>query len=279
MSYNNFIPTVWSADLLKERERACVAVSLCNKDYEGDIKDVGDRVKILGVGRPTISKYVKNSTVITPEQLQDQSTMLEITEADMFAFLIDDIDKRQAKGDLKNAEMKEAAQAMAESADNFVYGKYGDAGTTITASSITSADVLSTMTSALKALWSFNVPKTEEIYFEVSPAFMEKLVLAKILYGQPNENTIQNGYVGNLPMLGAKVYLTNGIYNDATNDYIFVRTKKAIAFADQLNKVEAYRPESSFSDAVKGLHLYGAKVVRPKELVVLKTTYGAETAI
>jgi hypothetical protein len=280
MSYNNFISTVWSEKLQRERERDAVAVKLCNRDWEGDIKDIGDTVKINGVIRPTVSQYVKNSTIITPENLNGASTFLKIERADFFAFEVDDVDKRQASGNIMDAQMKEANEAMSDSADDYIYEKYADAGNEVDATGITSATVISKITSALKILWDNKVPKKAEISLEVSPGFLEKMLLAEIIYSDPNEKLMENGYVGRLKkFLGIKVYLTTGIYNDGTFDYCLMRTKAAIAFADQLTKIEAYRPESSFSDAVKGLHLYGAKYVRPKEAVRIKASYAAETAI
>jgi hypothetical protein len=280
MSYNNFIPTVWSARLQRERERDAVAVMLCNRDWEGDIKNVGDTVKINGVVRPTVAQYVKNSTVITPENLNGASTELKIEKSDYFAFEVDDIDKRQASGNIMDAQMKEANEAMSDSADDYIYTKYVDAGDTVAATAITSATVISKIVETLTTLWNNKVPKKAEISLEVSPSFLGKMMLADIIYSTNNDKVMENGYVGRLKgYLGIKVYMTTGIYNDGTYDYCFARTKAAIAFADQLNKIEPYRPENSFSDAVKGLHLYGAKVVRPKELVVVKASYGAETAI
>lgn len=280
MSYNNFIPTVWSAQLQRERERNAVAVMLCNRDWEGEIKKVGDTVNINGVIRPTVKQYVKNSTIITPENLTGAQTQLKITQSDYFAFEIDDIDKRQAEGEVMSTQMKESSEAMSDSSDDFIYTKYVDAGTTIAATDITSATTISKITSALKALWNNKVPKSAEISLEVSPDFLEKMLLAEIIYTDPNDKLMENGYVGRLKKyLGIKVYMTTGVYNDGTFDYCFMRTKAAISFADQLEQIEAYRPESAFSDAVKGLHLYGAKVTRPKELVVIKASYAAETAI
>lgn len=280
MSYNNFIPEVWSAKLLRERERDAVAVMLCNRDWEGEIKDVGDTVKINGVIRPTVAQYVKNSTVITPQNLNGAGTELKIERADFFAFEVDNIDKRQASGNIMDAQMKEANEAMSDSSDDYIYTKYPDFGSEIDATNITSATVISKITAALTNLWNNNVPKKAEISLEVSPDFAAKMLLAEILYTDPNEKLMENGYIGRLKkFLGIKVYMTTGIYNDGTFDYCVMRTKAAIAFADQLEKIEAYKPESSFSDAVKGLHLYGAKVVRPKEAVRIKASYAAETAI
>lgn len=279
MSYNNFIPTVWSEKIQRERERAVVAAGLCWRDFEGDIKDVGDTVRINGVSRPTIGTYTKNSTTINPENLDDNSQTLTITQSDYFAFEIDDIDKRQGKGNIMSATMQEAAAGLAEAEDSFIYRLYGGAKTTIDCANLTSATAISKLTAALKTLWGYNVPKGEEVFLEVSPSFLEKLLLADIKLMTPNDGLLKSGFSGIIPSLGMKVYMSNGVYNDGTYDYCFVRTRKAIALADQFSKTEAYRPENAFSDAVKGLHLYGAKVIRPKELVVLKASYAAETTI
>jgi len=280
MSYNNFIPTVWSEKLQRERERDAVAIMLSNRDFEGEISKAGDTVNINGVIRPTVKTYVKNSTSIVPENLTGGQTQLKITETDYFAFEVDDIDKRQAAGNIMDAQMKEANEAMSDSADDFIYSKYADAGTEIAATDITSATTISKITAALKALWNNNVPKSANISLEVSPDFLEKMMLAEIIFSDPNDKLMENGYVGRLKKyLGIKVYMSTGIFNDGTFDYCFMRTPMAISFADQLDQIEAYRPESAFSDAVKGLHLYGAKVTRPKELVVIKASYAAETAI
>jgi len=276
MTYTNFIPTFWSEKIQRENERACVAAQLCNREFEGEINDKGDTVKILGVTRPTVAPYTKGVTTVTPENLTGADTNLVIDTAEYFAFDIDDIDKRQAVGGLMTAQMAEAAAAMAESADDYIYGKYAGAATTVACTGITSATIYAKIIEGLKTLWSYNVPKNEKISLEVSPAFLEKLLLADINLKTDNTSTVDKGYVGIFSRFGIDVYMSNGIYNDLTYDYCFLRTKKAIAFAEQINKVEAYRPESAFSDAVKGLHLYGAKVVRPKELVILKASYGAE---
>ena len=83
-----------------------------------------------------------------------------------------------------------------------------------------------------------------------------------------NVELIRKGVVGMYN--AAMVKISTNLYNDGTDDYMMIRTKKAIAFAGQINETEAYRPEQLFKDAVKGLDTYGAKVVRPKELYVIK---------
>ena len=86
-----------------------------------------------------------------------------------------------------------------------------------------------------------------------------------------NNNVLETGYLGSL--FGCKIFVCNNIAvtKSSGNDvhHCILRTKRAIAFADQLSEVEAYRPEKRFADAVKGLHLYGAKVVYPNEMVCI----------
>ena len=277
MSYQNFVPTVWAAQLERERERAVVAAKLCYREWEGQLADAGDTVKITGVGRPTIGTYVKNSTVITPENLQAWSVPLQVNQSKYFAFEVDDIDKRQAAGKIMGAQMAEAAAALAEDEDSYIYTKYADAGHTVDLSGVTTATLFSKIMAGIQYLWTQKVPKNETLHLEASPGLLAKMVLAKIVHASTNDKTVDNGYVDQF--LNCKTYLANGVYNDGTYDYCFLRTKKAIGLVDQMSKTEAYRPESAFSDAVKGLHLYDAKVIRPKELVVLKFSAGAETAI
>lgn len=279
MSYRNFVPTVWSASIEREREKNLTALTICNRQYEGEIKRAGDKVKILGIGRPTIFDYNEDTGLSTPEVLDDVSTMLEITEKKAFNFMVGDIDQRQAKGDLISAERDEAAAGMAEVLDSFIYGMYKEAGKTITAASVTTANIFSTLAGALTTLYDNRVPKNETIYAEVSPQFAMKLVLAKIIRDTDNSGILQNGIIGNIKPLNLEVRMSNNIHTVGGEEKIFIRTKKAIAAAVQLTEVEAYRPEKYFADAIKGIQVYGAKVVRPKELVVISAKYGAETSI
>jgi hypothetical protein len=277
MSFNNFIPTVWSAQIARDRARESVAIKNCNTDYEGEIADSGDRVEINTVPRPTISNYVKDITVITPENLQGASTELIIDQSKYFCFEVDDIDKRQAKGNLMDSIKQEAAAGLSDVVDSYIFGKYAEAGKTITATSLTSVLCISTIMSALEQLWKNNVPKNEMIVLEVSPSFYTKMVLAKIINVEKNDATLTSGYVGKF--LNFEVFMSNNIYSSGGYDYCFARTKKAISFAGNITKTEAFRPQSSFSDAIKGLDVFGAKVIRPKELVVIKASFAAETTI
>ena len=283
MSMKNFIPTIWSESILREREKNLVAAKLCNRDYEGEIKDKGDKVKINGVGRPTIIDYDDVTGLGDFERLPDQSTMLEITESKAFHFYVGDIDRRQAKGDLMSAEQEEAGAALAEVCDTFIYQQIlKDVKTKVPeVTSLTAAIVISTLTEALTKLYNNHVPKNETVSLEASPNFCAKLMLAKLLQDTDNSKVLTSGMVGRLKVLNLDVYMSHNIpaYSTA-GDYAILRTKKAVSFAEQIKEIEAYKPEQYFGEAVKGLQVYGAKVIRPKEAVLIPVkAYGTETTI
>ena len=122
MSVANFKPTVWSAELFQELDKAHVLVNLCNRDYEGDISGYGDQVKINAVGAITVSNYAPNVTTITPQQLAAAQTILEINQAKYFAFYIDDVDQAQTKPKLMGEAMRKAAHALADTSDRLIAG-------------------------------------------------------------------------------------------------------------------------------------------------------------
>lgn len=282
MSYANFIPTIWAAKIEEARKPVYVGVNLCNRDWEGDIKQAGDKVKINGVTRPTISVYSAATGLSDPETLPDQSTMFSVDKSISFNFMVGDIDARQAKGDLMNAELTESALGMAEYQDSYIYELIQAAKTyDDTVTGLLSTTVLSHILKGMKTLYAAGVPTTERISIEASPSFVEKMQLAKILNDTNNSTTITNGFVDAMRIFGADLYMTNNLYVDASGyEYIVLRTKKAVTYANQISSVEAYRPEKYFADAVRGLEVFGAKVIRPKEVYVLRVvSYGTETGI
>lgn len=281
MAFKNFVPQIWSTKIEEERDNLLVASKLCNRQYEGEIKQVGDKVKINGVSRPTISDYDDVTGLGEMERPKDQSTLLEITEQKAFHFYVGDIDQRQSMGDVMSAEKKEAAAGLAEVMDSFIYSHYKEAGINTTVNSLTSANVMSTISGVLAKLWKNKVPRNEKISLEATPEFIEKLLLANVLLNTDNSQIITTGIVGTLKLFNVDVYMSTNIHSDPTNgDCIFVRTNKAIAMADALKEVKAYEPANYFGEAVKGLQVYGAKVVRPSELAVIKVkSYGEEKNI
>ena len=132
MAITNFIPTIWSENLASALEKKYVAVSHCNREYEGEIKNMGSVVKICGVGNITVGDYTKDTDMSNPQTLSDTVTELTIDQAKYFNFQIDDIDKAQCTPRLMEAAMKVAASSLANVADRYVYSLAYDAANTIT---------------------------------------------------------------------------------------------------------------------------------------------------
>ena len=280
MAYE-FIPEIAHAKLLKEREKAAIAVKHCNRDYEGDIKSQGDRVKILTPGEVELFEYTRNNDMGDPQIIDGAAQYLDITESQAFQYYLDDVDKKQMaqNSEFESAHQRSAAYKLSDYADQFVFRKYADAGEIVTTydSTFTSADCLALLAAADKAMRLANVPERETKYFEISPDVYEKFVLAKIVTDTDNSKTLETGLVKKL--WGLNIYVSNNVYTDDEGvSYCLVRTKKAIAYAEQINQSESIRHPKRFGDIHRGLMLCGAKVVVPKELVCFAIQPTAESS-
>lgn len=276
MALNYFIPTVWSETLYRELDREYVAVKNCSRDFEGDIKNVGDSVKIVGISPITVFDYTKNTNMSAPAELTDNQRMLLIEKAKAFNFAIDDIDRAQTTPKLMTEAMRRAASALANEADKYVFSLHSQvtAANTKTVTGLTSSNVVDMLLDVRQKLLENDVPGNEEIILEVPPVVASAIIKAKIVSGTDNTEALDKGCLGTF--LGFKIYVSNNVANVTVSNVVhykcFARTKRAVTFAEQLNEIEAYRPELRFADAVKGLHLYGAKIVYPKELLLLDIT-------
>jgi hypothetical protein len=287
MALDNFIPSVWSARLLENLHNALVygQVGIINRDYEGDITDAGSTVRINSIGTVTVSDYVKNTDMASPQVLSDAQIVLTINQAKSFNFQIDDIDTAQQKPKVMNAAMEEAAYALRNVTDQFIASTM--IADTLTANTIgtfdDSAQLLDTTGSAgtnayerIVDLSVFldqnNVPEANR--WVIVPPWVEGLLLKDqrfVSFGTPeNRMALTNGMIGRVA--GFNVFKSNNVpsvTNTKTAYAIIAGHGMAVTYADQINKVVAYSPEKRFADAVKGLHLYGAKTVRPYALARL----------
>lgn len=278
MAISNFIPTLWSETLYTELEKDYVGVRLCSREFEGDIRGEGDRVKICGIGPVTVFDYNKNEDMPAAEVLSDTERTLIIDQAKGFNFFLDSIDLAQSKKTLMQAAMKEASNALSDVADKYIYSLTDNSVETLTNEAVTSVSILNTIADARRILMEHNVPNSATISLEVPPAIEQKLVLAKVLRATDNTEALGRGYIGSF--MGFDIYVTNNIVPD--NDGVYrciARTGRAIAFAEQVSAVKAYEPELRHGDAVKGLHLYGAKIIYPKEMVFLNLKPDTEETV
>lgn len=282
MTIDNFIPTIWAAELLENLNDSHVYVALLNRDYEGDIKNQGDTVKINSIGRVAVGSYTKNVTTISPETLDDSQQILAITQSDYFAFEIDDIDAVQQKPKLMRAAMKEAAWAMADTADAWVASLL-EAGVSVAApdNTLTAVtvgtgaaddDAYETLVDLGVRLDESNVPKSGR--WVVVPPWYHGLLLKDprfVSFGTPqNIGRLTNGQIGEAA--GFTIAISNNVPVSGSAYTVISGFSGAATFAEQINNPEAFRPEAAFSDAMKGLHLYGAKVTRPYGLASVVAT-------
>ncbi|KIN30928.1 phage capsid protein [Bacillus sp. FSL L8-0222] len=280
MALNNFIPTLWSARLLYNLQKNLVygQPGVINRDYEGEIKNLGDSVTINNIGRVSVGDYTKNADMDSPQTLDDQSRKLVITEMKYFNFQIDDVDKIQQNPKLMDEAMKEAAYALKNKADSFIASQYVNAAHTIGSDTNvvtpTKNDAYEYLVDLSVKLDEADVP--EQGRWAVVPPWYEGLMLKDDRFvkagNMSSEDRLMNGVVGQaagfliLKSNNAPVSIPEG---GTENHKIIAGHNIAWSYADQAAQVEAYRPEKRFADAVKGLHLYGAKVTRPEALAVL----------
>ncbi len=269
-----------------------------NRDFEGDIKTVGDTVKISSIGRVTAKNYTRNSGagntaasptiagIDRPEILQGSSLFLTVDQAKYFNFEIDDVDKWQQQPKLMSKAMKEAAYSITDAIDLFCNStlQTGVAGTTdgtgnrLTARTLGVGagddDAYEMIIDLGVKLDEADVPDTDR-WCVVSP-WIYGLLLKDVRftnYGTTDAHrTIENGIIGRVDQMEVRKSnnlsgATAGTLATAGGIYtVMAGSKEAATYAEQIDKVEAFRPPDGFMDAMKGLHIYGAKVTRPYAL-------------
>ena len=264
MAVQNFIQTIWSKKIQDALELKCKLVNNCLRDYEGDCK-YASTVKILGVGDPTIKPYDKN-VGIEPEAMSDEGQELHIDQANAFAFLVDDIDKAQSVPGLDTEYQRKAVHGLAVARDTYVAGLIKGAPNATTATDNTREGVKAAIDAAIVALRKNNFD--EEGVIELDPAAYNVFKNALITLSTDNPDYIKRGIVGVYD--GFEVAMHNNMATDDNYTYCDIRGKKAIAFAGQINEVEAFRHQTKFADVVRGLDTFGAKVIDKKRIQVIK---------
>lgn len=278
MAITNFIPEVWSASILEALRAKLVFPSLCNRDYEGDIREAGDTVHITGYDDVTVKKYARGTNITVDAVTDANKGTLTIDQSDYFAFKVNDLDKVQAKADLTGNFTNSAAYNMALNVEKYISGLMDEAATAPakTISVTTPSDAYLAVVEARKQLDKQNVP-TEGRWIVVSPDFYALLLQdSRFIEGtEAGHNTLLNGVVGSVS--GFTVVESNNVptvSGKPSKQSIIAGTNAATTFAQQVNKVEAMRMQDDFADMVRGLDLYGGLVVRPECLTKVVLTLG-----
>ena len=281
MAVQHFIQTIWSKKIQDDLEEKCKLVQDCTREYEGDCK-YAQTVKILAVGDPSIGNYIGQD--INIEEMTDSGQDLVIDVQKYFAFEVKDVDKAQSVPGLPEKYQQKAMRKLALYREKFigalVAGKaqsskdeeagndtYKEGATTvITATGKTQTAIKTALDDAIITLREKNFDDAGIV--EIDPrtykTFKDNLIELKTA----NDELIKRGVVGQYDNYDVKS--TNNVYRDDTHVYCIVRSDKAIAFAGQINEVEAGRMEKRFSDYIRGLDTYGAKIIAQDEIVCVK---------
>ena len=277
MAFTNFIPEVWSARLLEHLDNVHVYSALLNRDYEGDIRAYGDTVHINQIGDIAINDYT-GEDLAAPEELDSTMMELKIDQAKYFNFQVKDIDNAQSNPKVVDAAMQRASYNINDVIDNYLAGLLlagVKSESTITAKTLTSANAYDYLVDLGVLLNEHNVPMLGR-WVVIPPWFHGLLLKDDRFVGNGtgyNQAILQGGWVGDAA--GFRIHLSNNVPESAGSYSVIAGTNAAGSFAEQLVELEAYRLEKNFSDGLKGLHVYGAKVTQPDGLAVLKCTKAA----
>lgn len=274
-----FIPTVWAARLLVALENALIfgQANVCNRNYEGEVRKSGNTVKIATVGHVEVNNYSRNVEIAAAEVLSDTQQTLLIDQAKYFHFCVDSVDRAQQNVNVLEEAMRTAAWSLKDHADTYLSTQMVDAvleantiGTTVTPIELTKDNAYEQLVDLSVILDENNVPTTDR--FAIVPPWFHGLLLKDDRFVRSGtmagDRRLRNGEVGEAA--GFTVLKTNKVPNASGTKYkILAGHGRATTYVEQILDVQTYKPEKRFGDAVKGLHVYGAKVIDPTSLAML----------
>lgn len=269
----NFQQTIWSKSILRSLEKITSLRNHCNFQYEKESKNAKE-VKILSVNRPTIRTYVPG-TALVRESAADSSQLLQLNQYKYFNFEVEDIVKAQSVPGLMEALTDEAGKGLALEGDKYVAevvkaaADEGEIAVSASEIALTTANAMASVEDGFTKLYENDCKVSDTFYLELAPKVFTTYRQSLTELSTNNPEILKKGAVGKIN--NAFVCIENCLPASDTAYYNILRTEKAVAFAEQIDKVEKYRPEDAFTDAVKGLYVFGAKIVRPAEIYVMKT--------
>jgi hypothetical protein len=250
---------------------------VCNRDYEGEIREAGNTVKVASIGDVTIGNYTKDTDIADPEILTDSEQQLDIDQQKYFNFFVDSVDRAQQNVNVLDEAMRRAGYKLNDAADGFIAATIDTAvptgnkiGSIATPKVPTKADAYEYLVDLGTLLDEGNTPISGR--FCVVPAWFHGLLLKDERFVRSGtavgDDRLRNGEVGEAA--GFTILKSNNVPNTTGTKYkIIAGHSMATSYAEQILDIQTYQPEKRFGDAVKGLHVYGAKVLRPTCLAQL----------
>ena len=271
----NFIPEVFSKLLQAKFYSKSILPEISNTDYEGEISGQGDKVVIRTVPAVTINDY---AGTITTQELTTAKVEMLVDKAKYYSFKVDDVLAAQADINMLEAASTDASEGMRIAVETDVLSSAVTGATTIgSQTAITSSNILENILVLSKTLDELNIPE-EGRFIVLSPEFISMLKQSELrqayLTGDAT-SPLRNGLVGMVDRF--KVFQSNMVYTPASGadsgyTHVLAGHPKALSFASQFTNTETVRMESTFGDQVRGLKVYGSKVVTPDALCVGKWT-------
>lgn len=278
MSYEKFKANVMAAKIMEDRTRASAFINHTVREYEGLLRNVGDSVTIKGAGKVAFThtsdgKPIKLGDPQTPE---GTNAILTVKQQDAFNFMVPDIDSAQGAKDALSLYRRQVANELAMVQDRYIasmaqspLAKLASANAT----QATKANILEMLDDAVQWLQEGDVPTTEKVTAFVTPAAFKLIRQNDISLDTDNSKMLASGAVAKYNNLD--IVISNNVVRNSGVDYCMIMTDKAIAFVDAITKIEAKRANDYIADEVRGVSLYDAKLIRPKELYVLNIKYTA----
>jgi hypothetical protein len=264
---DNTKSTVWSQYIQAEKEKRFVFKDIVNRQFQGEVAQ-GKDVKIIGAARPTVKTYTPGTSIDAAETIQDSSVFLKIDQYKYQHIGFDLTDKAKVDNKELITTAKQYGYGFANDADTYVLAQFANAGESV-ASVVTdtATKAKSVVDTAFEKLWDNNVKVSDKVSIVITPWFYSLFKDKLTELYTDNSNILETGVVGKYN--GASVIISSNIYNDGTDHYIGVVCHDAIAFADKILLTK--EDMSGFTETFRSLYIYGAKVVRPKEICVIKT--------
>ena len=287
----NFIPEIWASKLIENFYDATVLSAISNTDYEGEIKQHGDKVNIRTTPELTIRSYEKGMKLMV-ERPDKPKIVLNIDQGEYFAAIEDDVDKTQSDINLMQNWSRDASEKMKIKIDsNVLTGMLPDIssqnmgatagrisgninlGATGAALQVTKTNVLDYIVDAGLVLDEANSPESNR--FMVIPAWMAALIKKSDLKDASltgdGTSVLRNGRIGMIDRFTLYVSHNLNRVTDGGNQCFSVVAghKMGLTFASQMTEMETLRSESTFGSIIRGLQVYGYKVVKPEALAKL----------
>ena len=276
----NWLPAIYSQKVQKFFRTASVVEDITNTDYAGEIENFGDTVNIIKEPTISVSSYTRGGA-INIQNLADDQLQLVVDQANAFAFKVDDIEERQAHVNWEALATSSGAYALKDSYDgNVIAAMVSGAGTTVgsdgsgtdTGFGTSEEDPANILANAAKRMHGADVP-TDNRWFLGTPEFYEQLgnSSAKLMDASvtgDGKSPLRNGNVLEGQVNGFKLYMTNNFAASTTSNYykVLYGHMSSTATANAIAKTEVVRDPDSFADIVRGLHVFGRKVLRSTAL-------------